>query len=618
VGTISYGGFLAVAPSQRTPVVEWYREVQFVSAVPMPHELVEEFGTTVNGMWAAPERSSPETVAEAHRLGQRTLFSVPMIALTPAVYEEPGTAHLLDEVCCDVRGGAAECDWYYWESKPVYSICIYSDAFRDYLMRRCEAGIDVGMDVVNLDEIMTSVGLMNLEPRGSGFCSRCLDRFRGALHRTGDRLGSADDATLRRALEVDHELFGRYRTFHEREAFDVTIGFIRELRAYAAERNPRFAISANVGYLGNLVGRFGSLWGCVWGPHLDFVLFENDYRIEPRSPHLVLPRGRFLAWYRLGEAITGAPAWICPSINVPRQLAGRSMLRYYELMFLEAYANGGRWGYYWWPGVDVDTRRAATAPDALKEHIRFIDANRDLYEEVGAPNEAAIVYAEGPMLARPEGHRRYLALAQALAETGCQFDVVYVGDGEFNTDALEPDRLAPYRTVLVPEGRDLGEGPVAALRAFAQGGGAVVAYSDVPLDGSLLRRAHERALDVYWQHYRDEDRERIVAEAEVPASSTVGSSEPGLGIVRSIQEGRHVLHLLSYRYDEASDTVTPVRDARLRIPWDGSGASCTVRTLAGERPVGSRIDGESVIVDVPDVDPYAVLVVERAGPRLGR
>ena len=41
-------------------------------------------------------------------------------------------------------------------------------------------------------------------------------------------------------------------------------------------------------------------------------------------------------------------------------------------MFLEAYANGGRWGYYWWPGVDDETRRAATAPDALKDRIRFI------------------------------------------------------------------------------------------------------------------------------------------------------------------------------------------------------------------------------------------------------
>ncbi|MGH7542268.1 MAG: hypothetical protein ACRELC_14845, partial [Gemmatimonadota bacterium] len=131
--------------------MDWYRQVQFVAAVPMPPEVAEAFGTTVNGMWAAPERSSPETVEEAHRLGQRALFSVPMIALTPAVYEEPGTAHLLDEVCRDVDGGAAECGWYYWEPNPVYSVCIYSDVFRSYLLTRCMAGVDLGMDVVYLD-----------------------------------------------------------------------------------------------------------------------------------------------------------------------------------------------------------------------------------------------------------------------------------------------------------------------------------------------------------------------------------------------------------------------------------------------------------------------------------
>ena len=49
--------------------MEWYREVQFVSAVPMPPEMAEEFGTTVNGMWASPEFGSPDDVDELHRRG---------------------------------------------------------------------------------------------------------------------------------------------------------------------------------------------------------------------------------------------------------------------------------------------------------------------------------------------------------------------------------------------------------------------------------------------------------------------------------------------------------------------------------------------------------------------
>src|SRR5262249_28324906 len=134
------------------------------------------FGTTVNGMWADPERRTADDVAHAHEAGRRVLFSVPMIALTPYVYE--ASPFLLEELCNDIGGAPCVGVWYSWESKPVYAACIYSQAFRDYLMERCRLGVDRGMDVVNLDEIMTSIGLMDREPGGCGFCSRCLVRFR--------------------------------------------------------------------------------------------------------------------------------------------------------------------------------------------------------------------------------------------------------------------------------------------------------------------------------------------------------------------------------------------------------------------------------------------------------
>ena len=125
-----------------------------------------------------------------------------------------------------------------------------------------------------------------------------------------------------------------------------------------ADRVPqRFGIDATGETHDELVETFGVLWGCLWGPHLDFVLMENEYRIRHGEPHRLLPRGTFGPWYRLGASFTGAPTWICPSINVPRQLAGEDHRRYYETMFLEAYAHGGRWGYYWWPGVDAEARR---------------------------------------------------------------------------------------------------------------------------------------------------------------------------------------------------------------------------------------------------------------------
>ena len=150
--------------------MEWYRQVQFVSAVAMPPEDEAAFGRTVNGMWADPERRTAEEVARAHQDGRRVLFSVPMIALTPHVYEAESNAFLLEELCSDIDGKPSECDWYYWEAKPVYAACIYSQAFREYLLERCRLGVDRGMDVVNLDEIMTSIGLMDRDPGGCGFC----------------------------------------------------------------------------------------------------------------------------------------------------------------------------------------------------------------------------------------------------------------------------------------------------------------------------------------------------------------------------------------------------------------------------------------------------------------
>jgi hypothetical protein len=592
--------------------MEWYRQIQFVSAVPMPPEMADEFGTTVNGMWASPEFGSREGVADQHQEGQRVLFSVPLIALVPKVYEESGFEYLLDETCRDIAGRASECNWYYWERKPVYAACIYSDAFRRYLLDRCKHGVDMGMDVVNLDEIMMSVGLMNRDARGTGFCDRCLERFRSHLREGGEaELADAGDDALLDRLWRDDALFDRYRAFHEREAFKVMTGFIAELRAHADATNPGFAISANVAYLGNFVETFGTLWGCLWGPHLEFILMENDYRITHDEPHLILPRGKFAPWYRLGSAFKGAPNWICPSINVPRQLAGEQRQRYYELMFLEAYANGGRWGYYWWPGVDPETRRQATAPDVLKEHIRFIDTHRDLYEQATSMNDLAIVYLDGPIMRRPRMHMKYVALAQALAELGYQFDVVFVGDGEFNPDDLDPAALQRYRAVFVPEARDLGAAPTAALETYARGGGELVVFSESAIDADLARHEDEAMLLDFWRGYRDADRDRISAAVERFDASRIESSDPTVNAVRYAWGDRQVVHLLDYGYDPETDTIRPATEVRLSIPWTGGEATCRLMALGGETELASRAEDGRLSVELPRIDPYAVLVLEK-------
>jgi hypothetical protein len=597
--------------------MQWYRRVQFISAVPMPERWADELGTTVNGMWASAENRSPEAVARWHNGGGRVLFSVPLIALTPGVYGSDAGRHLLGEVCRDVDGGPARVGWYYWEPEPVYSACIYSPVFRRYLLDRCKDGIDRRMDVVNLDEINTHVGLMNRKAGGSGFCRYCLERFR-----RHDASAGSDDEALRMWLKHDDALYARYRRFHQQEAFGEVARFIAELRRYAASDTSAFgsatdfAITANVAYLGNNVGTHGALWGPMWGEHLDFVMAENTYRVPEagaQGPHLLLPRGKFTAWYRLASGFTSrAPAWICPSILVPRQLTGQERTGYYLLMFLEAYANGGRWAYNWWPGVDDHTRYSATVPQRLKAYIEFITLNREYLEQATTDNELAILYLDSCISQKPEAHQKYLALAQALAEAGYQYDVVYVGDGRFNAAVLDPNRLVRYKTLLIPEGWTITDGEADALTAFADAGGQVVVYGQAP-PTVLGRRADERPLVRFWRDYSDADRQRVVATVDTSESARVTCSDPMVNAIRWRKEGEQVLHLLNYDYDITSDQVRAVLRFTVSLPWPSPrGASCTLlRPGQQERLDCTTHDGQ-LVVEVPELDVYGLMVVRES------
>jgi hypothetical protein len=210
---------------------------------------------------------------------------------------------------------------------------------------------------------------------------------------------------------------------------------------------------------------------------------------------------------------------------------------------------------------------------------------------------------------------RYLALAQALAERSIQFDVVYGGDGRFNPDDLDPAALSRYRTLLLPEARGIAEAPTAALEAFARGGGEIVAFSESPLDPGLVRQADGGTLDDFWRTYRDEDRARIVADVGAPPSARLEVSDPAVVVTRYAAGPRQVFHLLDYGYDEETDTVTPIRHLRHRIPWSDGEASCTLIDLGGERQVTARVEDGALVVDVPQLDPYAVLV---AAPETAR
>jgi hypothetical protein len=612
--------------------MQWYREVQFVAGVPMKQPAAAELGVTVNGMWVGNETIGGETAAASRASNQRLMFSVPLIALTPDAYRSDEARHLLAEVCRDIEGNTAQVPWYYWESEPVYSACIYSPVFLRYIVDRCRTGIDRMMDAVNLDEINTSVGLMSQKPGDSGFCRYCLERFRRELARarSGNEeevapdpvTASLDDGALRARLKAHEALYSRYRHFHEVEAFHVVVRLIADLRAYATSRNPEFAITANVAYLGNNARTRGALWGPMWGEHIDFVMSENVYRPVDGGEHLLLPRGKFTAWYRLGSALgSRAPAWICPGIMVPRQLAGQRRTSYYELMFLEAYANCGRWAFNWWPGVDDEERYAATVPARLHAYIRFIAENRQYYERAESANDVAILYLDACISRQPNGHEKYLALAQALAEAGAQYDVIYVGDGRFSGRPLNLDQLTRYKALLIPEAGDLNSDDEETLRTYiSQGLGEVVSYTNAATPGASAgsvrwREASDGPLLAFWTSYGEDDRRRVAATTDVLERGRLRSSDPNVNVIRWVIGTEQVLHLLNYNYDEATDQVKSVTDLRIRVPWP-SGRSVACSSLrpgllrpGREEPIQSTAENGDLVLLIPELDLYGLLIM---------
>jgi len=608
--------------------MEWFREVQFVAAVPMPVEWAREYGTTVNGMWDDPTRWGTSEVKQAHAEGRRVLVSVPLIALTAHVYEQEQNRYLLEHVCRDISGNEAEVKWYYWDSKPVYAICLYSRVFRNHLLAKIQEAIEAGVDVVSVDEIQTSIGLMSRAPKDSGFCPKCLEKFcahlesdsptrrAAGVENVGD-LTKNDYAALLQRLREDDAFYHLYAAFHERAAFHTVGEFLAEIRSAIAAAGSEMAVTANLTGLGTFLETQGTLWGAAWGELIDFVLMENLYLLSPGTfqegnAHWLLPRGKFAAWYRLAASFKSrAPAWLTPQINVPRDLAGKPSLNYYLLMFLESYANNGRWGYYWWPGVDERTRLEATVPEAVKDYTRFIVDHRQYYEELTTDNDLLVLYANSAVLANRKGHFKYLGLAQALAESGFQYDVLYDGDDIFTPGDIATETLRRYRTVLMAEAGHLTAKQTAALKAYAEQGGQVIAYcaNELGAGAGITTIADDRLLD-FWNGYRPEDRERIVEPLSELQDARIETSDDAVGVVRYRKGDEHICHVLNHDYRHADDSVAPKDSVEVVMPWAGE-TRPTVRwlTLEGDHTLQCRLDGNRLSFTIPKVDPYGLAIV---------
>jgi hypothetical protein len=127
------------------------------------------------------------------------------------------------------------------------------------------------------------------------------------------------------------------------------------------------------------------------------------------------------------------------------------------------------------PKVHEDQRGFA----AMRELYAFLDQHKAYYEDSSAA-EVAIVTSQATLVhyGQDDPKRRYVdairGVEEALAESHVPFDII-------STRVLSADRLARYRTLVLPNLACLGVPEARELRAFVRRGGGLVATHETSL-----------------------------------------------------------------------------------------------------------------------------------------
>ena len=259
-----------------------------------------------------------------------------------------------------------------------------------------------------------------------------------------------------------------------------------------------------------------------------------------------------------------------------------------------------------WMGSVIED--AFYAPHGLATEIQaFLADHESLFARTTA-NEVALVFSVAStreLIARADASDNttnardesvvvpYRVVTSTLTGSAVPFDVVIWADGVTAPDRASAEALAGYSTVVLPDVHALTSAQAAAVAAYVDGGGTVVATDRVP-DGlpDGVRVARHDALDELLPHPRQ-------VETPVPVASNL----------HALADGSFALHLVNYDHDAEADAVRVATDVPLRVRLPEGKAHATL-----EAPDGSRTtlevsrEGSTHTVTAPALGVYSIVV----------
>jgi len=642
---------------------EWFLLPQVYDMAALPHDDIQKFHVTVNGLWNgffAANLSSPfafgryivyllsgieyesdeEFVDAMHEEG----VLVPATILTTQGHRSFQGDKLEEFACRSIDGKL--CYWDY--EAESYWMNALNDDFIDWCIEHGKKAINAGADLIVLDEIQGSsfIPLYQWASQyidwldAPGFSNVTIQKFREFLRNRYteeelqqtfgiDNISSYDlKSRIAETMYLPYDervkadaLNREYFEFLDIGNFHAKKRLIQELRKYAEEQGKDVAIAANSYALGTPRG--GGYWskGLLFADLLDFFTFENKYSALADDDLPAPPRSKWVAWEKLAYASTGAPGVILLGANEAAYIARdtfHSYKNYLSILCAEAYANRGafvNWYIRVW-GKEDDWMGCASI-------YNFVLHHKGLYQgKIDSPVAILYLYGEG-MRNKSDS---YLGLAQMLSECNIPYNVIFDGDGFYINDTLSADKLSPYPFIFIPNVINITERQKEAIFQYVSQGGKAIVFDGHALgfdieEGELQYGngtfifMHDLGYD-YFHSYEDGLREELenVVDSNIESPLLVENSDRKIVAYPYYhsENKRVVIHVINYDYTKWGDGIVEKKNVNISIKkpdFDVKGCYIISPDYEENMTVMPSYNGDYITITIPLLKIYDVVVL---------
>lgn len=603
----------------------------------------------------AQARARMESVADLARLArERGIIFCTMIT-SSAIIEDIVPPGKLDEWASRDAAGRIipTASWHQG--------CLNNPEYRTFVRDIGRAVIDGGADGIHYDESYSRWFWMQPIPC---FCDACCAELRSWLK------GRYDAATLRERWGIDDiETFDYRRYLSEHGWTDEpwrspihddwwlmqlhsTLRWekwiVDDNKAYARDRYGRDVVTNANQYM------IPNLSAVLTGESriYDFVNIGTGLSLSYRDGRsfrwlrLSPSEGSLVPLYKMGRAhAPDKPVVVFLDIqDHPEHLAAlppRQEGLYMQWLFAEAHLSGcyfaahHRFSFY-----EAPLEPQVAAGQFFKRHAGWYTGSRpvaDIAVLFSFPSQIWDMYADHWSGAPdfPSHSRQYYGVCQALLRANLQFDTVFVGDGDIFPGTLKSTDLGPYHIVIAPGLYAANDAELEALREYVRGGGHLLITGPFADYDGLHQPRQDKALDEFSglpqvAVLRDDfepaiglghaDREAGLLQAvtkglghrpQVVVASPAAKLQVHLR--RPAQGNQLLVDLINTDFDwkrgfrpappsqlwlRLGDTLQP-KGARLFTIAQPDGVEITVRR-----------EGEVTVLELPEVESYALVVLE--------